>query len=97
MKLNPPIKNVYDVPVILMKEVKGRRDKELDDQKKAIHDGASTYYNPEVDQPKYELDHDNDMMDRVFDIYKDTIKHDRKAVLHSDAKEDESVMEIINH
>jgi len=32
-----------------MKEVKGRRDKELDDQKKAIHSGASTYYNPEVD------------------------------------------------
>jgi len=36
-------------------------------------------------------------MDRVFDKFKDTIKFDKKVMPYSEAKEEEKVLDIVNH
>ena len=66
----------------------------MEAQKKALHGKDSTYYNPTVDSPKYEIDALGNTLDGVFDRYKDTIKSDRKSRLYSEAEEDKWVDDV---
>jgi len=55
MKLTLPHKNIYSVPTILEKDIKGDDEKALEAERRSLHSKNSDYYNPEVYKPIYTI------------------------------------------
>ena len=48
MKLTLTHKNIYSVPVVVERDIKGDDDKALEAERRSLHSKDSNYYNPEV-------------------------------------------------
>lgn len=46
MKLTIPHKNVYSVPVVMERDIKGDDEKAMEAERKSLHSGVSNYYDP---------------------------------------------------
>ena len=93
--MNPSYKDVFTTPIVWERNIKNDNSKAIEAERKALHYGSKSYYNPELLTHEYEVVKNSNLLNHVFKPYEGTVVTGSKNQKYDDVKDDIWTRDVI--